>query len=73
VLAFREQIGYGLRMQDIPISNDVNSVEPDQAPDLRKRGRPFEKGNGGRKPGSQNRTTQIAAALMDGKTTDTKP
>jgi hypothetical protein len=28
------------------------------------RGRPFSKGNGGRKPGSKNRTTQVAAALL---------
>ena len=34
-----------------------------------RRGRPFEKGNGGRKPGSQNRTTQVAAALMEGQAT----
>jgi hypothetical protein len=50
--------------QDIPKA--VNPVEPDQVPTRRKLGRPFEKGNGGRKPGSQNRTTRIAAALMDG-------
>ena len=31
------------------------------------RGRPFEKGNGGRKPGSRNRTTQIAEALLKGE------
>ena len=31
------------------------------------RGRPFTKGNGGRKPGSRNRTTQIAAALLAGE------
>jgi hypothetical protein len=30
------------------------------------RGRPFTTGNGGRKPGSKNRTTQIAAALLEG-------
>lgn len=30
------------------------------------RGRPFRKGNGGRKPGSKNRTTVIAAALVEG-------
>jgi hypothetical protein len=28
--------------------------------------RPFAKGNGGRRPGSRNRTGQIAAALMEG-------
>lgn len=31
------------------------------------RGRPFTKGNGGRKPGSKNRTTQLAAALLAGE------
>jgi hypothetical protein len=29
------------------------------------RGRPFAKGNSGRKPGSQNRATRVAAALLD--------
>lgn len=33
----------------------------------RVRGRPFEKGNGGRRPGSKNRTTQVATALLDGE------
>jgi hypothetical protein len=31
------------------------------------RGRPFTKGNGGRKPGSKNRATQVAAALLAGE------
>ena len=31
------------------------------------RGRPFAKGNGGRKLGSRNKTTQIAAALVEGE------
>jgi hypothetical protein len=31
------------------------------------RGKPFAKGNGGRKPGSKNRTTLVAAALLDGE------
>jgi hypothetical protein len=31
------------------------------------RGRPFTKGNGGRKPGAKNRTTQVAAALLAGE------
>lgn len=31
------------------------------------RGRPFAKGNGGRKPGSRNKTTHIAAALLEGE------
>jgi len=30
------------------------------------RGRPFPKGNGGRKPGSTNRSTVIAAAVLEG-------
>jgi hypothetical protein len=32
------------------------------------RGRPFTKGSGGRKPGSKNRTTLLAAALLEGET-----
>ena len=31
------------------------------------RGRPFEKGNGGRRPGSKNRTTLAAEALLKGE------
>ena len=31
------------------------------------RGRPFEKGNGGRKPGSKNKTTLVAEALLKGE------
>jgi hypothetical protein len=31
------------------------------------RGRPFANGNSGRKPGSKNRTTVVAAALLDGE------
>ena len=31
------------------------------------RGRPFEKGNAGRKPGSRNKTSLIAAALLEGE------
>jgi hypothetical protein len=30
----------------------------------RRRGRPFEEGNSGRKPGSKNRTTLVAEALL---------
>jgi len=33
----------------------------------RARGRPFEKGNGGRRPGSRNRTTLVAEALLKGE------
>jgi hypothetical protein len=40
-----------------------------EAPDASKavRGRPFSKGNGGRKVGSVNRATRVAAALLDGE------
>lgn len=31
------------------------------------RGRPFAKGNGGRRPGSKNRVTAVAAALLEGE------
>jgi hypothetical protein len=31
------------------------------------RGRPFQKGNGGRKPGSKNKTTIVAEALVKGE------
>ena len=41
---------------------NLNGLEPRQV-----RGRPFEKGNGGRRPGSKNRTTQVAAALLNGE------
>jgi hypothetical protein len=33
----------------------------------RLRGRPFAKGNGGRRPGSRNRSTRIAEALLPGE------
>lgn len=33
----------------------------------RVRGRPFKKGNGGRRPGSKNRTTVVAEALLKGE------
>jgi hypothetical protein len=36
-------------------------------PNARVRGRPFEKGNGGRRPGSRNRTTEVAEALLKGE------
>jgi hypothetical protein len=38
------------------------------APAARVRGRPFAKGNGGRKPGSKNRTSLVAVALLEGET-----
>jgi hypothetical protein len=44
------------------------SVEgPNPQPHPRLRGRPFAKGNGGRKPGSRNRTTMVAEALLKGE------
>ena len=36
----------------------------------RRRGRPFEKGNAGRKPGSKNRTTLVAEALLNAEETE---
>jgi hypothetical protein len=43
---------------DHPIPSNSNSHA---------RGRPFEKGNGGRKSGSKNRTTLVADALLKGE------
>jgi hypothetical protein len=44
------------------------SVErPNPQPHSPVRGRLFEKGNGGRKPGSKNRTTLVAEALLKGE------
>jgi hypothetical protein len=40
---------------------------PDPQPNSSARGRPFEKGNGGRRPGSRNRTTIVAEALLKGE------
>ena len=37
---------------------------PNPHPNLPVRGRPFEKGNGGRRPDSRNRTTLVAEALL---------
>src|ERR1700737_5374130 len=37
---------------------------PNPPPNSPVRGRPFEKGNGGRRPGSRNRTTLVAEALL---------
>jgi hypothetical protein len=41
----------------------LHKPEPNPQP----RGRPFEKGNGGRRPGSKNRATLVAAALLKGE------
>jgi hypothetical protein len=38
-----------------------------QQPHSGARGRPFPKGNGGRKPGSKNRTTLVAEVLLKGE------
>src|SRR5260370_3321351 len=40
---------------------------PNPQPNSPVRGRPFEKGNGGRRPGSTNRTTLVAEALIKGE------
>jgi hypothetical protein len=48
---------------------DARSAHNPQ-PQSRARGRPFEKGNGGRRPGSKNRTTQVAEALLKGEELD---
>jgi hypothetical protein len=40
---------------------------PHPRPTSHGRGRPFEKGNGGRRPGSRNRTTLVAEALLKGE------
>jgi hypothetical protein len=46
----------------------VDNLEPNLRPKgNRVRGRPFEKGNGGRRPGSKNRTTLVAEALLEGE------
>src|ERR1700678_3300298 len=37
------------------------------------RGRPFANGNSGRKPGSKNRTTLLAAALLEGEADELVP
>jgi hypothetical protein len=45
-----------------------DNLEPNLRPEAnRVRGRPFEKGNGGRRPGSKNRTTLVANALLKGE------
>jgi len=49
----------------------MSSDKPDRPSDPnsrpRARGRPFAKGNGGRRPGSKNRTTLVAEALLRGE------
>jgi hypothetical protein len=46
-----------------PDSNAQSVSDPQPHP----RGCPFQKGNGGRKPGSKNRTTVVAQALLKGE------
>jgi hypothetical protein len=45
----------------------ISLMDSDTQPHSRARGRPFEKGNGGRRPGSRNRTTLVAEALLKGE------
>jgi hypothetical protein len=51
------------------VENPGPNLRPDRSPHphSRTRGRPFEKGNGGRRPGSKNRTTLVAEALLKGE------
>jgi hypothetical protein len=42
-------------------------TETIDAPAPRRRGRPFPEGNPGRQPGSQNRATRAAAAMLEGE------
>ena len=45
-----------------------DNLEPNvRSESKRDRGRPFKKGNGGRRPGSKNRTTVVAEALLNGE------
>jgi hypothetical protein len=46
---------------------DTRPSEGDPRSPSRVRGRPFTKGNGGRKPGSRNKTTLAAQALLKGE------
>jgi hypothetical protein len=48
-----------------PSKNGQSGAFPQQHAKVR--GRPFAKGNGGRKPGSKNRVTQLAEALVKGE------
>ena len=50
----------------VPIEPNGRSA-PNPQPNSPGRGRPFEKGNGGRRPGSRNRTTLVAEALLKGE------
>ena len=46
-------------------AGDLHPQMPSRAP-----GRPFQKGNGGRRPGSRNRTSLVAEALLKGEETE---
>ena len=48
----------------MPVDNFEDNRRSERKP---VRGRPFEKGNGGRRPGSKNRTTVVAEALLEGE------
>ena len=48
----------------------LNTRQPRYDPPPCPRGRPFANGNPGRKPGSRNRATLLAAALLEGKAED---
>jgi hypothetical protein len=50
---------------ETPSQNPQPHPNPQPQPSVR--GRPFEKGNGGRKPGSKNKTTLVAEALLQGE------
>jgi hypothetical protein len=56
----------GTIVREMDMSQETN-VQPKNG--RAKRGRPFAKGNGGRPPGSKNRTTVLAQALLAGEAT----
>lgn len=49
--------------------SETTTTQPDaaEAEQPRRRGRPFAKGNPGRRPGSLNKSSQIASALLQGE------
>jgi len=52
----------GMVIRCTPMSSNKSEIMPPLAP--RRRGRPFQKGNAGRRLGSRNRTTVVAEALL---------
>src|SRR5262249_37714433 len=48
-------------------SSVMSVMRPNPQPPSPVRGRPFEKGNGGRRPGSKNKTTLVSEALVKGE------